>query len=95
MTTARAHRAGTPIGRGKPGTARPSRLPITLYDLITAVQVVVGPGDDRLVVATVRHILQSRRLTGLGTGSRRRPPPHLETGWSHSVTGAINVKSNV
>jgi hypothetical protein len=61
-----ARRAVTLIGRGKPGAARSSRRPITLYDLITAIQDVVGPEDDGLVMATVRHLLRAGRLTGAG-----------------------------
>ena len=32
----------TTVGRGRPGAARPSPLPTTLYDLITAIQDVVS-----------------------------------------------------
>jgi hypothetical protein len=56
------------VGRGRSGAASPSRLPTTLYDLIAAIQDVAGP-DDELVVATVRHLLRSRRL--IRRGSRR------------------------
>jgi hypothetical protein len=55
------------MGKGRPREARPSSLPLTLYDLITAIQDVVGAEDDRLVVATVRHLLWSGRLTGRRT----------------------------
>ncbi len=65
----------TPEGRGRPGAERPSRLPLTLADLIAAIQDVVGPGDDRLVVATVRHLLQSGWVMGRGAGICRCPPP--------------------
>jgi hypothetical protein len=34
--------AMTTVGRGTPGAARPSPLPTTLYDLITAIQDVVS-----------------------------------------------------
>jgi hypothetical protein len=71
MATVRARRAGTPEGRGGPGAGKPLRLPLTLADLITAVQDVVGPGDDQLVVATVRHLLRTGRLTWLAKGTRR------------------------
>ena len=37
----------------------------TLYELIVAIQDLVGPQDDALVVATVVHLLQSQRLTML------------------------------
>jgi hypothetical protein len=40
----------------------PARHTITLYDLIAAIQDLVE--DDALVVATVVHLLQSRRYTG-------------------------------
>jgi hypothetical protein len=66
--------AGSPVGTGRPGTVRPTPFPLTLYDLITAIQDVVGPEDDGLVVATVRHLLRSVRLTGHGIGTRRCPP---------------------
>jgi hypothetical protein len=54
----------TAVGRTRPRATRPSPLPLTLYDLITAIQDVVGPADDELVVATVRHLLHCGRLTG-------------------------------
>jgi hypothetical protein len=43
MTTVRDRGAVTPVGRGRPGATRPSPLPTTLYDLITAIQDVLGP----------------------------------------------------
>jgi hypothetical protein len=36
---------------------------ITIYDLVAAIQSVVGPEDDALVVAIVVHLLQSGRCT--------------------------------
>ena len=48
----------------------PSRLPLTLSDLIATIQDVVGPENDGLVVTTVRHLLRSGRLTGLRSGTR-------------------------
>jgi hypothetical protein len=39
----------------------------TLYEIIVALQDLVGPQDDALVVATVVHLLQSQRLTMLRT----------------------------
>jgi hypothetical protein len=74
VTTVMDRGAVTTMGKGRPGAARPSHLPITLADLITAIQDVVGPGEDALVVATVRHLLQSGRLTALGIGTRPCPP---------------------
>jgi hypothetical protein len=73
------HGAVTAVSRGRPGAGRRSRRPLTLADLITAIQDVVGPADDALVVATVRHLLRAGRLTGRGTGTRRRLPPCQET----------------
>jgi hypothetical protein len=61
----------TTMRRGRSGAARPVHLPITLADLITAIQDVVGPKDDGLVVATVRHLLRSGGLAGHGAGTRR------------------------
>jgi hypothetical protein len=34
----------------------------TLYDLIATIQDVVGPGNDRLIVATVVHMLSAGSL---------------------------------
>jgi hypothetical protein len=44
-------------------TETPSRLTTTLYDLLTALQDVVGANNDALVVASVVHLLRSGRLT--------------------------------
>jgi hypothetical protein len=68
MATVRARRAGIPEGRGKPGAGKPFQLPLTLYDLIAAIQDIVGPGHDELVVATVRGLLRSGQVTRCGTG---------------------------
>src|SRR5437773_2277588 len=54
------------------GVERPPRLATTLYALLAALQEVVGPEADALRVATVRHLLQSRRLTWLGEARARR-----------------------
>jgi hypothetical protein len=70
MATVMDRGAVTPVGRGKPGAARPSSLPITLYDLIAAMQDVVSAEDDGLVVAAVRHLLRSGWLMRRGTGTR-------------------------
>ena len=56
------------------GAATPLRLTTTLYALMAALQAVVAPDDDARVVATVMHLLRSRRLTWLGTDSMRRGP---------------------
>jgi hypothetical protein len=52
-------------------TARPScspALPIrtTLYDLIAAINEVIGPDEEDLVPAVVAHLLRTYRVTGLG-----------------------------
>jgi hypothetical protein len=44
----------------------PATITTTLYDLIAAVREAVGPDDDALVVATVRHVLCSGRVTWRG-----------------------------
>lgn len=72
MATVVARRAGIPVGGGRPGAEKPSQLPLTLADLITAVQDLAGP-EDGLVVATVRHLLRSGQLTGRGTSTNRYP----------------------
>ena len=48
------------------GAATPLRLTTTLYALMAALQVVVAPDDDALVVATVAHLLRSSRLGSSG-----------------------------
>jgi hypothetical protein len=68
MASVMARSAGTTMGTGRPGAATPSRLPLTLADLITAIQDVVGPEDGGLVVATVRHLLGAGRLMRLENG---------------------------
>jgi hypothetical protein len=90
MATVKDRGAVTPMSRGRSGAARLSRRPITLYDLITALQDVAGPADDGLVVATGRHLLQSGRLMALRTGTRRCPLQAEERGLSQSVTGGIS-----
>lgn len=52
-------------------TARPScspPLPIctTLYDLIVAINEVIGPDEEDLAPAVVAHLLRTYRVTGLG-----------------------------
>jgi hypothetical protein len=59
--------------RGR-GEAAPLRLTTTLYALMAALQAVATPHDDALVVATVTHLLRSRRLTWLRTDHMRRGP---------------------
>jgi hypothetical protein len=54
------------VTTGRRGGKTPLRF-TTLYELIVALQDLVGPQDDALVVATVVHLLQSQRLTILRT----------------------------
>jgi hypothetical protein len=56
---------------GRPRAETPSRLTTTLYDLITALQDVVGANNDALVVASVVHLLRSGRLTWDGNTRAR------------------------
>ena len=43
--------------------AIPAPITTTLYDLIAALQDVVPPGEDALVVATMVHLLCTGRIT--------------------------------
>jgi hypothetical protein len=45
-----------------------SSLPIrtTLYDLVAAINEVIGPDEEDLVPAVVAHLLQTYRVTGFG-----------------------------
>ena len=65
-----------------PRATPPPRLTTTLYDLITALQDVVAPDDDVLVVATVVHLLRSGRLTLRGQARERLGPSRRETMWT-------------
>jgi hypothetical protein len=70
---------GAMVSRGRPGAARPSCRSSTLADLVAAIQDAVGPEGDRLVVATVRHLLRCGRLTYLGADITPRPPSRRQT----------------
>ena len=59
------------VATGMQRVATPSHCTTTLYDLIAALQAMVGQDDDALVVATVAHLLHSGRLTMLETASTR------------------------
>jgi hypothetical protein len=83
----------TTVGGGRAGAARPSRRPLTLADLITAIQDIVGPADDGLVVAIVRHLLRSGWVTGRGAGTRRCPPQRREHECAHTVTAELRQRS--
>jgi hypothetical protein len=56
------------------GASTPVRLRTTLYALMAALQAEVAPEDDARVVATVVHLLRSRRLTWIGTDTTARCP---------------------
>jgi hypothetical protein len=42
--------------------AQPSIITTTLYDLVVAIQDVVGSDEDALVVATLTHLLESGQI---------------------------------
>ena len=44
----------------------PTIIITTLYDLIAEIQVIVGPENDALVVATAIHMFNTGRITWLG-----------------------------
>jgi hypothetical protein len=69
MSTMTAPSAAAAVATGRRPEAPPLCLSTTLYDLLTAIQDVVSPADDALVVATAVHLLQSRRLTVPGQAS--------------------------
>ena len=69
MASVRDRNAVTTVVRERLGAARPWCRPIILYDLISAIQDVVGPDDDQLVVATVRHLLRSAWLRSAPEGA--------------------------
>jgi hypothetical protein len=64
------------VATGMQRAVTPSRLTTTLYDLMAALQDVVGLEDDALVVATMVHLLQSGRLTRLRTDRALRCEAH-------------------
>jgi len=45
------------------GRTQSQTITTTLYDLIAALQDVVQPGEDALVVATMAHLLRTGRMT--------------------------------
>jgi hypothetical protein len=71
MVHVMASREGTTAATDGVVAEMPVRLTTTLYELLTAIQDVVGPDDDALVVATVQHLLQSGRLTWIGLAGVR------------------------
>jgi hypothetical protein len=57
---------GQRVEAGQMTAEAPARLTTTLYDVIAALQSVVEPDEDGLVVAVVGHWLRSRRITRVG-----------------------------
>ena len=58
--------------------AAPTTITTTLYDLLAALQDVVHPGEEALVVATVVSMLRAGRLTwryGAATGRQSAMEP--------------------
>jgi hypothetical protein len=79
MSTVMDPGEGAMMARGRREKALPARLTTTLYALLAALQDVVGPDNDPLVVATAVHLLRSGRLTPLRKASTcRRMTP-----WEH------------
>ena len=54
------------VGAGQTAAEAPARLTTTLYDVIAALQSVVEPDEDGLVVAVVGHWIRSRHITRVG-----------------------------
>ena len=72
MSHMMASREGATVATDGVGVERPPRLATTLYELLAALQDVVGPEADALLGATVRPLRQSARLTWLGEARERR-----------------------
>jgi len=75
MAQVMASSAGATVTTDEVVAARPPRLTTTLYELLAAIQDVVGPEEDALVVATVQHLLRSGRLIWLGEARGRLGEP--------------------
>ena len=75
MSNVMASREGATVATDGVGVERPPRLATTLYALLAALQEVVGPEEDALVVATVQHLLRSGRLIWLGEARGRLGEP--------------------
>src|SRR5262249_50810069 len=62
--------------------AVPATITTTLYDLIAALQEVVRPGEETLVVATVVSLLRAGRICAMAREiSRRRPRQQCKIEW--------------
>ena len=66
MNAVVAPQQGQIVEAGQMTTEAPARLTTTLYDVIAALQSVVEPDEDGLVVAVVEHWLRTRRITRVG-----------------------------
>ena len=71
MSHVMASHEGPTVATDGVGAEKPPRLATTWCELLAALQDVVGPEEDALVVTTVRHLLQSGRLTWLGEARER------------------------
>jgi hypothetical protein len=63
------------------GKESPSCITTTLYEFMAVLQDVVDPDNDRLVVATVVHLLRSGRLTLPRMDSAWRGPRQHNEMW--------------
>jgi hypothetical protein len=57
---------GQIVEAGQTAAEAPARLTTTLYDVIAALQSVVEPDEDGIVIAVVGHWLRTRRITRVG-----------------------------
>jgi hypothetical protein len=66
MNAVVTHQQGQGVEAGQRAAEAPTRLTTTLYDVITALQSVVEPDEDGLVVAITADWLRSGRITRVG-----------------------------
>jgi hypothetical protein len=72
------------------GETTPLGIMTTLYEVMVALQAVVAPDDDTLVVTTVVQLLRSRRLTRLrADGTLRRTDPCSTRRWDINGWSAV------
>jgi hypothetical protein len=57
-----------PVATSGGAAAAPATITTTLYDLIAALQEVVHPGEEALVVATVVALLRAGRIRAVARG---------------------------
>ena len=78
-------RQGAEMATHRPGRQQgdtSARLTTTLYDLMTALQEVVGTTNDALVVTTVAQLMRAGRLTWCWTSSAPRNQPWPVVTWA-------------